>query len=81
MRRSTSGEVAWLSTRQDGFDSRTSYWIGVVRKQAKRPRPPFGRCPNLGDLWVRISLVSLVDGSDRRVVFLMAACKAVAIKL
>jgi hypothetical protein len=47
---------------------------GAVRKPAKRPSS------NLGDLWVRLPLVSLSDGIDRRVVFFTAACKAVAIK-
>jgi hypothetical protein len=48
---------------------------GTVRKPAKRPSS------TLGDLWVRLPLVSLSDGFIRRVVFLTAVCKAVVIKL
>ena len=32
---------------------------GTVRKLAERPRPPFGRCPEPRDLWVRLPPVLL----------------------
>ena len=57
--------------------------VGTVRKPAKRPRPPFGRCPNLGDLWVRLPLVPLCDlnegwcSSRRPVKPLPSNCEAV----
>ena len=67
---------SWVQIPSGALEGRDQ--DGTVRKPAKRPRPPFGRCPKLGELWVRLPLVPV---THFRVVILTAVCKAVAFKL